>query len=272
MPTPVALPPITNVAQYLAALVTYIRANVSTDDLRQVRLYAGEFDHEEIKTEKFNAPCVFVTCMGWQHNPASQKYATNTRSYRVKYALFVVTKHASGRVDRFELAVGLCEMLTALVIGWKPKGCVGEVRDSMTCENLFSRKVDEHQMGLWMLDWWQEQEIQPHAINVPRLYDWLGLSIDSTYLTQAPPTPHPAGTAPITPQMPEPCRPDVQLYQPTPITPPTTHPTPCPKQKNQQPKQTLATRATHRQQTQHQPRLCSLASEYQLPPARGAAP
>ena len=204
-PTPITLSThIVSVSQYLAVLRLYIETHTSRDDLRQVRLYAGEFDDKEIKKESFNAPAVFISCLGWQPNEGSKKINAKRRTYRARVVMSVVVKHASGRDKRFDAALALCELLTSLVIAWQPTGCVAREVDDLTVENQFDRDTDVQQMAIWTVSWFVDVEIQPAPNAVPVLNGWLGLDIDSTYLTVAPPAAHATGTAPINPEMPAP--------------------------------------------------------------------
>lgn len=181
----------------LDQVVSHVRASFSTKDVKQVRLYGGEFNAAEIPFASYVCPAIFIACLGWSPQ-ASGKRLTGRRVRACHLAAFVAFKHTD-RELRMRGAMALAERLSLLLSEWTPDAGdqpmqMAPVDEDPTSENLYGRVVDKAGQALWMLRWTQDVKAQATP---QQLAELLYIDIDEHYLPgQVPPAPPPAGVVP----------------------------------------------------------------------------
>lgn len=179
------------------AVVDMLRAALTTEEVRDVRAYEGEFGAAEVGQLTFTCPAVLVTVAGWQPAPNATRL-TGRHVRRCKVFAFVVTKHAQ-RPARGRQAMALAERVQLAVEQWRPLDnelvAIAPPEDACTAENLFSRKLDEKGLALWCVDW--EQAVKA-LVPAGQLYDLLRVDIEDHVRRGDVPAPVPPASTPIT--------------------------------------------------------------------------
>lgn len=150
---------------------------------KTVQSYGGEFTEVEVPALSFVCPAALPTVLGWRKTSNPRLGGNNV--YSARAAVFVVAKHAQ-RPERFSAAMQRAELVTALLPGWRPPGCFGQI-DDVRAENLYSRKLDQKSLALWAVTWWHEVKFD--AANKPdpaELADFTGGTIESRAMTHVP--------------------------------------------------------------------------------------
>lgn len=196
--TPLIAPaPSSALAVLMGTLRDYLRGYLPPD-IKTVDFYGGEFDDKEITKYEFACPAVLITCLGFGSSKmldrSGGKYAQAARM-----ACFVVTKNAT-REGRLIEAADLAERLAVLIKAWNPKCptvqealpkgralqpepqiCILPAEcESVQAENLYSRKVDDHKLAIWLVSWMQGFEPE-HGINTGLLAPLAGAHLDSAF-------------------------------------------------------------------------------------------
>lgn len=164
-------------AALVNAAQAYIRSQFTQQQLLTVDLYGGEFNAGEIDHKGFSCPAVLLAVLGWQPDPERGRNAR-----RVRLAAFVVTKHVR-REQRMLEASTLAEAVSLVLRRWKPDlaelGTAYALDETPGAENMYSRKVDEKGLALWLVSWDQTFVPAPGTA-VGDLYDLLRVEIDDT--------------------------------------------------------------------------------------------
>lgn len=147
--------------------VAFVRAGFTKQEVVTVQKYAGEFSASEMKQLSYTCPAILLTVLGWKEAPAGARL-TGRHARQVRLAAFVVTKNAKDRQARMSEAMALSESLSVLLRQWAPMTqepsasalaalgvTVAGLEDEASCENLYSRAVDEQGQALWLVDWYQ---------------------------------------------------------------------------------------------------------------------
>ena len=147
--------------------VAFVRAGFTKKEAVTVQKYAGEFSASEMKQLSYSCPAILLTVLGWKEAPAGARL-TGRHARQARLAAFVVTKNAKDRQARMSEAMALSEALSVLLRQWAPMTqepsasalmalgiTVAGLEDEASCENLYSRAVDEQGQALWLVDWYQ---------------------------------------------------------------------------------------------------------------------
>lgn len=150
---------------------------------KSVQPYGGEFTEAEVPKLSFNCPAALPTVLGWSTTTKPRLGGKNV--YSARAAVFVVTKHGQ-RETRFNDAMQRAELVTSLLPGWNPPGCFGQLQN-IQAENLYSRKLDQKGLALWVVTWWHEMAFDPANRPDPAdLPDFTGGTIESRATTHVP--------------------------------------------------------------------------------------
>lgn len=183
--------------QLLDATVAYVRAQFTKAQVAHVAPYAGEFNATEVGQLSYACPAILITVLGWQPTTES-KHLTGRHVREVRMAAFVAYKHAS-RDQRMRGGMALAEALGIALRQWAPAQpdtgwAIGSLEGDASCENLFSRAIDDKGQSLWLVDW--RQCVKP--LGTPaQLFELLAIDIvDRTRTSE--PTAAPAPPGPLT--------------------------------------------------------------------------
>lgn len=166
--------------------VKYVRSQFDKQALRQVELYGGQFNADEIDFKAYACPAVFLAVRGWQPMP-NNKHLAGQHVLAVELSAFVITKHAN-RTQRMLGAMLLAEQLALVLQRWQPDDddntiCdIAPLEDDATCENLYNRKVDKQGQALWVVHWQQCIQVRSQG----KLWDWLSVQVDTLARTTEP--------------------------------------------------------------------------------------
>lgn len=150
---------------------------------KTVQPYGGEFTEEEVKALSFTCPAALPSVLGWRKTNNARLGGNNV--YSARAAVFVVVKHTQ-RPVRFSGAMQRAELVSSLLPVWRPPGCFGQI-DEIRAENLYSRKLDQKGLALWVVTWWHELKFDPaNKPNLDDLPDLTGVDIDSQARTEIP--------------------------------------------------------------------------------------
>lgn len=119
--------------------------------------HPGKFVWAELKEISYNAPAVFISCLGW--SPADEQDASRVAgfgqvAYRVRFVAGIVTKNNKSANARNQEARLIGTSITNLLSrqDWsKPDVLEAE---KARCEALFVRDAEADNQSLWQLDWW----------------------------------------------------------------------------------------------------------------------
>ena len=147
--------------------VAFVRAGFTKQQAATVQKYAGEFSAAEMKQLSYTCPAILLTVLGWKKADGGA-HLTGRHARTARLAAFVVTKNAKDRQARMSEAMALSEALSVLLRQWAPMVqepsasalsalgvTAGGLEDEASCENLYSRAVDEQGQALWLVDWYQ---------------------------------------------------------------------------------------------------------------------
>jgi len=156
----------------------WVRDGFTAAEVRDVKLYGGEFSAEEIPFESYTCPTIMLAVLGW--TPGGSRLLTGKHVRTARMAAFVVVKHAK-RDQRMLDAMRLAERLSVRMRLWKPDCtglpvCIAPLDDDARCENLYGRAVDKKGQALWLVDW--EQAVMP-LVPQPQLFDLLAVEVNS---------------------------------------------------------------------------------------------
>lgn len=180
----------------LTQALAFVRAQFTRQELATVQAYGGEFSSDEIDKIGFNCPAVFITVLGWDGATGS-KQLSGRYARKLRMAAFVVCK-APKRETRMLGAMQIADKLALLLRDWEPANAstnpytLGAIEDEPSCENLYTRAVDQLGLAVWLVRW--EQCVKPEA-GVAQLVDWLRVDIEDT-VRSTEPEPAPAPVLP----------------------------------------------------------------------------
>lgn len=120
-----------------------------------VRLHAGKFTWAELKRRGFNAPALFITCMGWK--TAREQDAAWLAEYEhvidASFAIGIVTSNMKDPEARNLEGRLLAEQITLQLIDqdWGLGNCLAAT--GTRAEALFVAAAEEENNSLWMVRW-----------------------------------------------------------------------------------------------------------------------
>lgn len=177
-------------------IAAYLQANI--DGLRTCQRYAGEFDADSVKKVSFNAPAVFVACLGWVKADREHQPGDGRTAYEVRFAAFAVAQKP-GKLQRTDI-VALSLALTDAIDG-KTLGVSGaQIAEFQKAENGVNAQLDSNGLALWAISWnqriilgeslWQPGEPIPVEIVFSHAPD-VGLGNEHHYQPADPAQPQP---------------------------------------------------------------------------------
>lgn len=122
-----------------------------------VKIHAGKFTWRELKKRGFNAPALFITCLGWKEASDEDKATLGgvQQVFNARFAIGIVTKHAKGIEARNREARALAEHVTAQLISqdWQQANVLEATQ--LRAEGLFVAAAEEENHSLWLVTWQQ---------------------------------------------------------------------------------------------------------------------
>jgi hypothetical protein len=175
----------------------FVRGKFTKQEVKDVRIYAGEFSAAEIQATSYNCPAILLTVLGWSPEP-SGKRLSGKRVRAVSMAAFIAFKHVN-RDARMAGAMNLAERLSLALSSWVPDDgdtpiSIAPVDTDPVAENLYGRAVDKAGQALWMVRWTQDVRAN---LDPGQLFDLLAIDIVENDLPgQVPPPAPPGGVVP----------------------------------------------------------------------------
>lgn len=184
-----------------AQAIAYVRGLFTTQEVAQVNSYGGEFTEAELSAKSFVCPAIFITSVGW-HGEAGGTRLAGRKCKRVYMIAFVLAK-SSDRETRAAQALAIAEKLADGLREWMPDSnalgaVISALEEEPSCENLYTRSLDQKGIARWMVKWDQTVKavpgttVQPGAQQVPLT----AIQIDDVV--------HTGGDAPVAPIVPVP--------------------------------------------------------------------
>ncbi len=132
-------------------IASHLKAEVA--GLRTCQRYAGEFDAAGVSKISFNAPAVFVACLGWMKAKQEHQPGDGRTAYTVRFAAFAVAQKP-GKLSRTDI-VALSLALTDAIDG-KTLGVTGaQIAEFDKAENGVNADLDKSGLALWAISWSQ---------------------------------------------------------------------------------------------------------------------
>ncbi|MGI1671990.1 MAG: hypothetical protein K6L74_16930 [Neptuniibacter sp.] len=160
------------------AVMEAIQQQLKTANLvknnKSVYLHAGKFTWAELKRRGFNAPALFISCLGWKD---ADDYDTAALSgyesvVQARFAVGIVTSDSKNAEARNLEARILAEQVRLQLTDqdWNLDNCL--VATKRRAEGLFVPAAEADNSSLWLVTWYQSiglnSEDQQNSID-----DWL---------------------------------------------------------------------------------------------------
>ena len=141
---------------------------------KSVFIHAGKFTYAELRQRSFNAPALFLTCLGWKEAREEDQAALSGSELIIesRLAIGIVTSHAKGIEARNAQAQALAQSLSLLLNknDWGLDNAL--TTKGLRAEGLFVPAAEEDNHTMWLVSWHQVFGISEESAE-QMIHDWL---------------------------------------------------------------------------------------------------
>lgn len=161
----------------LSTIKEAIQHHVKKDNVvkqRSVFIHAGKFTYAELCQRSFNAPALFLTCLGWKDAREEDQAALSGSELVIesRLAIGIVTSHAKGVEARNAQAQALAQSLSLLLNknDWGLDNAL--TTKGLRAEGLFVPAAEEDNHTMWLVSWHQVFGLSEDSAE-QMIHDWL---------------------------------------------------------------------------------------------------